>query len=95
MSWIEDWAINASDQSFMSSKSSILSSSLNEETFEDVQGESLVHMKNLYHRSPVQHYLIEKWRRGVEYGKLSPWHHLNRTHCQSNQTIPVFGLFGP
>ena len=48
MSWIEDWAINASDQSFMSCKSSILSSSLNEETFEDVQGESLVHMKNLY-----------------------------------------------
>ena len=52
-------------------------------------------MHDVTHRVPVRHYLFEKWRRGVEYGKLIPWHHLNRTHCQSNQTIPVFGLFGP
>ena len=48
MSWIEDWLIHASEQSFMSSKSSVLSSSLKEETIEDLQDESLVDMKNLY-----------------------------------------------
>ena len=37
-------------------------------------------------------YLLEKWRRGVEYGKLSPWYPKTRVHCPPNQTVQVLGV---
>ena len=44
------------------------------------------------HRGTVWEYLLEKWRRGVEYGKLSSWHPRTRIHCPPNQTVRVLGV---
>ena len=46
----------------------------------------------LQHRGTVWEYLLEKWRRGVEYGKLNPWHPRTRIHCPPNQTVRVLGV---
>ena len=48
MSWIEDWAINASisESSLNSSRSSVLSSSLKEDTIEEIQDESVIVIKS-------------------------------------------------
>ena len=47
---------------------------------------------DIQHRGTVWEYLLEKWCRGVEYGKLSPWHPWTRAHCPPNQTVLVLGV---
>ena len=44
------------------------------------------------HRGTVCEYLLKKWRRGVEDGKLSPWHPRTRIHCPPNQKVRVLGV---
>ena len=44
------------------------------------------------HRGTVWEYLLEKWCRGVEYGKLSPCHPQTRIHCLPNQIVRVLGV---
>ena len=44
------------------------------------------------HRCPVWLYLIKKWYKGVQYGKLSVWHHWTRIKCPWNQTCSVLGV---
>ena len=46
MSWIEDWAINASESCLNSSRNSVLSSSLKEDTIEEMQDESVIVIKS-------------------------------------------------
>ena len=46
MSWIEDWAIHASETSLNSSRSSVLSSSLKEDSIEEIQDESVIVIKS-------------------------------------------------
>ena len=55
------------------------------------QGKTL---SNPVHRSPDQKHLLDKFRRGVEYGKLSPCHPWTKISWVWNWRISVFGLFG-